>query len=777
MFSKQDTNAWSLLCFVYACFFALFLFAEPALAESFEEGEDLFDMSLSELMDLEIYVPATLTEKDPLKIPASITVITAKDIAVTPARNLLDLIEIYVPGALYLNHSVGPVPGIRGIIADRPYKFLVNLNGININIKAHYGARLELMNWDLNDIERIEIVRGPGAVTYGPGAIGGVINIYTKKSTQAPGFQTGGTFWDKYNSLGQYLSYGRDFGDIDLYSYVSVVHTQGHSPDLFGVSNDTTYGYVGTSGGPYAPNPPANYLADYYSEPQVKGHVDVHFSNDWRFWARYVSASTSLVQHSGIQYDVDGDGDYEDFRQTRYRYYQFALENNTVLNDDLTLKSLYGFSSIDVHNVEKYYSALGTANNRENLQNIKWIWSEYEYFLRYMLNYQPQDDTIKAALGFECSYDTFGPAWGKSANSGFRMADGIISGPDSGAYGSGSNQVDAGNPKYFPVGDGFETFTYAFLGEFNYKLTPKMTTIWSARVDKHSYTDHMFSPRFALIYELDTEEYLKFIAQRSVRMNTSEELYMNHVQTQSNEPEKLDTLELIYSRKFNDRINFQISGFYNRNEAIAWDWNQKRSAPLGELKTLGLELETKYQTEGFNLGINHSFVKQQDWELAEGIDVSGISYSDYYRDVNGDGSVVILSKGNDLNNWSNHATKLYSNIDLYDGKITLHGNAQIFWGFTGNQDGLDALSEAIGGSAAINSIRDHDAYETEIKANVSLTYHINPSSDLTFFVQNIPLLGDNKRYSYSSGYKKSYPDKSSWVEEPTVFGLQYHVRF
>ena len=355
------------------------------------------------------------------------------------------------------------------------------------------------------------------------------------------------------------------------------------------------------------------------------------------------------------------------------------------------------------------------------------------------------------------------------------MADGIVSGETSEAYGGGSNQITSANAKYFGVGKGWETYSYAFLGELNFKLTPKTTTIWSARVDKHSYTDYMFSPRFAWIYELDKDDYLKFIAQRSVRMNTQEELYMNERMHKNNEPEKLDTLELIYSGKLSERLSLQASGFWNRNEVIAWDWGQARSAPLGTLKTLGLELETKYQADGFNFGLNHSFVKQQEWELAEGIAVSGISYSDYYLDAGG--GVIINANGNDLNNWSNHATKLFTNIDLYEGKFTLHGNMQVFWGFEGNKDGLEALSDAGGDAGPIAAIRDHDAYETEIRANLSLTYHVNPNADVTLFVQNIPVLGDNKRYSYSSGYKKSYPDKSSWIEEPTVVGVRCQFRF
>jgi outer membrane receptor protein involved in Fe transport len=734
--------------------------------------QDLLEMSLTELMEIEVDVPATITEKNPLKTPASVTVIYAEDIARTPARNLLDLLEVYVPGAIYVNHSVGPLPGIRGILVDRPYKFLVNVNGINVNIKSHYGARLELLNWDLNDIAKIEIVRGPGSVTYGPGAIAGVINIYTKSAQQAPGVQFGTTYWSNYDSIGGYISYGQNSEVPNLYSYFSIVRTDGVSPVLFGVSSTPTSGYVGTPGGPYSPNPAASYMADFYNEPQIKAHVDLHLKNNWRFWARYVTSSSELMQSSAIQYQFDSQ--WKDFRQTRYRYFQSAAENLRPLNGEFELKSVFGFSSIDVHNVEKWDKKI-VNNDKDNMQNIGWIWSENEYFTRFMLNYRPDDRRVKGALGFEFSCDTIGPAWGKDADNGLRLSDGIMSGPTSGAYGTGKYQYDESSNKYFSVGNGWDTFSHAFLGELNIQLNSKTTTLLSARLDKHSYTDYMFSPRFAWIQELDKDKYLKFIAQRSVRMNTQEELYMNHVLGQKNDPEKLDTLELIYSGKLSERTSFQASGFFNRNDVIAWDWGQRRSAPIGTLETMGLEVETGYKKDNLSFGLNHSIVKQLNWDLADGVSVSGISYSDYNVDTGG--GVIITSNGNDLNNWPSNVTKLYTNIGLVDEVLSLHADMRVLWGFEGSMDGLDALERAGGDLPSILNIRNHNVYDTEITANLSLTYRIDKLSTLVIFVQNISVLGDNKRYSYSSGFKKSYPDKVSWVEEPTVFGISYHKRF
>jgi len=478
------------------------------------EDANLFSMSLEQLMDVGVYAPATITEKNYLKTPASVTVITSRYIAITPARNILDLIEIYVPGALYLNHSVGPIMGMRGIIADKPYKFLVNVNGMNVNIKSTYGARLELLNWELSDIDRIEIVRGPGSVTYGPGAIGGVINIYTKKGKNYPGLEVGGHFFSKYNSSGNYVSYGKVKDDFQLYTYFSTTVTSGISPDLFASDKYQRTGYVGQAGGPASTNklttgtvnanglygvPPTTYMGDYFEQPQYKAHLDIRFNENWRFWGRYITASTQLMQYNATQFVIGND--FEDLRLSRFRYFQLALENQTFLNKDWNLKSTFGLSSIDIRDIQKQFNTSSTDgkifnkddNSRQNLRNYGLFYSEWEYSSQFMLNYDPDDSNIKGALGYELSYDLIRPGWGKNKDNGLRLGSdyGIISGPSSDAYG---DQVDAGQVNeskdfYYPVGNGFEAVNHSIIGELNIELTPKTTVILSGRFDKNTYTD------------------------------------------------------------------------------------------------------------------------------------------------------------------------------------------------------------------------------------------------------------------------------------------------
>ena len=162
-----------------------FLLCSQAVSRSNET--DFLNMSLEELLEVRVHVPAAITKLGPLQTPASITNIDQELIRMTPARNLYDLIESYVPGAFWMNHEKGPRLAVRGIITNRNSKFLLLVNGRNMNHKSTYGAKSELEMWDLSDIESIDVVRGPGSVTYGPGAIAGVINITTKSSAAGTG--------------------------------------------------------------------------------------------------------------------------------------------------------------------------------------------------------------------------------------------------------------------------------------------------------------------------------------------------------------------------------------------------------------------------------------------------------------------------------------------------------------------------------------------------------------------------------------------------------------
>ena len=169
---------------------------------------EMKELSLADLMGLQNAI-GTLTRMERNKVPVSVTTITQEDIRLTPARNLLDLIEALVPGAMYLDHPEQARLGMRGVIADRNYKFLLLVDGHLMNQKTHSGVVSEIQNWDMSDIKQVEIIRGPGSVTYGPGAVAGVVAITTKKGEDQEGIKVSTSSAIPYSSQGGTIQYGK----------------------------------------------------------------------------------------------------------------------------------------------------------------------------------------------------------------------------------------------------------------------------------------------------------------------------------------------------------------------------------------------------------------------------------------------------------------------------------------------------------------------------------------------------------------------------------------
>ncbi|UZJ40353.1 TonB-dependent receptor [Prosthecochloris sp. SCSIO W1101] len=132
----------------------------------------------------EVIVTATMTEKSLEDVPGSVEVITAKEMKEMNASTVAQALENSV--GLIVEGSSGRVktPSIRG---TRSKQSLILIDGRRIPVG--FGDLVDINQIPVTIVERIEIVRGPSSSLYGSDAIGGVVNIITKK----PGKKTGGT--------------------------------------------------------------------------------------------------------------------------------------------------------------------------------------------------------------------------------------------------------------------------------------------------------------------------------------------------------------------------------------------------------------------------------------------------------------------------------------------------------------------------------------------------------------------------------------------------------
>lgn len=782
----------------------------PPATQTPETGAE--ETSLEELMNTPVRT-GTLTSTTASRSPVSVTVITAEDIRLTPHRNLVDLIEVYVPGALVLEHNEGHRPGIRGIISDRNLKFLLLVNGRNMNQKVHSGAVAEIGNWDLGDVERLEIIRGPGSVTYGPGAIEGVINIITKTAKEAPGSAFTVKYTGEYDSKLLAYSYGRTGKNADLFLHLSRTATSGQkNPRTYDMETTLAngFGFIGTGdfrAGSARSLPAQDYLRDFEGQPQYKAFLDLNFLKEWKFWARYTN-SGGPVEWRGAKarfqqgFDAAGNpvfGELHNINQLHIRQVTANLENTHTFGDRFTLETALGWGSQDFERrrppvtftPDTPASLQQMLGDPGSVRNLLQNFSEDEIFARVLARMEPAEN-VKAALGVEYVQNHFGPGWGDRGED-LRLGDNFdfLSGPDSPALGFPAlNGVDPAAALL--VGkSGWSTHTYSLLGELSLERNPKLGVLLSGRLDHHRDTGWLFSPRLALISTLNPKSSLKLSLQRSVRMTTAEQLRLSHERGTKGQPEKLNAVELAYDTLLRDNLQLTVSTFYYNLKVVGFAGTTatlpellNQTAPLGTQKHYGLELEAKYSTPSVQVGASHSFVKLLDWKLARGINATGISPSDYGVMVNDSSGVARLLRGtgNDLNNWSNHATKLYMRY-RFRKNWALHLDSRVFWEFQGGKDQLKMVENAAAGTpdeaavaAAARDLRSKHVWDADFRADLSLTRDWGEGSSVSLYVMNLLSNGASKRYEYDSGTRNLVP-RAFFIEEPTTLGMRFRQEF
>ncbi len=153
---------------------------------------DLSDFSLEELMNLRVTSVAG-KEQTLSKTAAAVYVITAEDIRRSGATNIPDLLRL-APGVNVEQIDANSwALSIRGFTDRYANKVLVLIDGRSVYSPMYSGVIWDSVDTPLEDIDRIEVIRGPGGTVWGANAVNGVINILTKSAqlTQG-GVVTGG---------------------------------------------------------------------------------------------------------------------------------------------------------------------------------------------------------------------------------------------------------------------------------------------------------------------------------------------------------------------------------------------------------------------------------------------------------------------------------------------------------------------------------------------------------------------------------------------------------
>ncbi|MDJ0918659.1 MAG: TonB-dependent receptor [Woeseiaceae bacterium] len=151
-----------------------------------ESANDLFDLSIEELVNLEITTVSRKAERL-ADATSAVFVITRDDIARHGIRSIPDALRL-APGLHVAQIDANKwAIGSRGLNGRYANKLLVLMDGRLLYTPSFSGVFWDVQSTLIEEIERIEIIRGPGAVAWGTNAVNGVVNIITRSSSEANG--------------------------------------------------------------------------------------------------------------------------------------------------------------------------------------------------------------------------------------------------------------------------------------------------------------------------------------------------------------------------------------------------------------------------------------------------------------------------------------------------------------------------------------------------------------------------------------------------------------
>ncbi len=190
--------------------------------------QNLFNLSLKELLNIKVTI-ASRTEKPIKTAPSSVTIFLREDILNMGIDSLDELLN-FIPG-VYSNRA--DLRGQRTIIrghqtGDCSNGVLVLLNGARGNNAVCGGAFEHISYISMMDIERVEVIRGPGSAIYGSNAMIGVINIITRDTGNQINLSTGSIGFREVAA-----KFTSTFGDVDTSIFARYAEDNGDNYEPF----------------------------------------------------------------------------------------------------------------------------------------------------------------------------------------------------------------------------------------------------------------------------------------------------------------------------------------------------------------------------------------------------------------------------------------------------------------------------------------------------------------------------------------------------------------
>ncbi len=482
-------------------------------AQAATMADDYTNLSLEQLMAIPVY-SAAKREQSTSEAPSSVTVVTSQDVRAFGWRTLSDLLRS-VPGISILYTRTYGSMNVRGFErSDFGARILLLINGHRMNDPLYDSAAImEDFILDLDLIDRVEIVRGPGSTLYGTNAFFAVVNVITKRAEQFTGFEANVEAGSQESRRGRLT-----FGKVAADGAETILSASGYS------SNGNTAVYMPSKDeGPggfdgILRNGDAESTTRYMGSHRRGGlAVDGYFVGRGKDTPPAYWTVPWLPRHT---YDARA------FVEGRY---EFALAENATLAARL------------------YYD-----------------W--YKYVGTYLYDVgAPEfgvnvDESVSESVGGELQAN-WQPWTDHTATAGFEFRDNY------------RQMMKNYNTRPFTsiLDIDPETQILGLYLQDEFRPSSRLGITAGVRYDHYDSFGESVSPRLAIVAALDPATTIKLLSGKAFRAPNANEFYYEEfndgyavVRNPDLQPEKISTYEIVGERQFGPKWRGSIAGFYNQ---------------------------------------------------------------------------------------------------------------------------------------------------------------------------------------------------------------------
>ncbi|MBM4053137.1 MAG: TonB-dependent receptor [Planctomycetes bacterium] len=540
------------------------------------------------------------------KAPSIVTVITGEEIKHMGYRTFAEVLRT-VPGfeVLKMSDFGDVIPAVRGLKASNRVRLMIDGHFVNNPLRGDAFGNFD--DFPVQNIKKIEIIRGPGSAIYGENAFLSAINIITKTGSEIKGVRVNSGF-GSYDTVEGNIVFGEVMGDFEISGMINYRDTNGYDGTIESDNQsiiDSSLSPFGFDAASQAPGEVEDWRREYDLDLKTM-YKDLYF-HGWY-------SNKNRGPFVGPQYALTDETNLE----SNYVFGEFGYEKK--FEDRLAVKPRVYYDQFDN---DSYVEALPDGTTFPSDSNGD---GSYDFFYTYPEGFIGNGKQTQRIAGAEIPFDCtlFD---GNLLTVGFEYR--FISQTNVQYYANYDPEtyeplgsVEDFSDSYPYIKDAIRRIWSVYLQD-SWDITDTLNITLGARFDEYSDFGDAFSPRSGLTWQFMENTYVKFLYGEAFRAPSFVEMFtINQPAITGNEDldaEEIRTFEVELGHKFNNHLKGSLTFFDNDIEdlivleTLESAQESSRYENFGDAHIQGIEAEIKIDIlNGNYIFMNYTFQDPQD---------------------------------------------------------------------------------------------------------------------------------------------------------------------